>query len=271
MAEGESAAVGLLIEKAFSECERIDRAFSRFREGNELAELNAGVGEWMEVGEELFKLLLYGERLKEESEGAFDLTVCGVLEGWGYDKEYSFEAGEKGRCGTVELRNDGQVRVTAPVDLGGIGKGYALERMVEVMKEGCEKFLVDAGGDIYATESRVAFEHPMDKDSAIGVVNVQDFYLASSSGNRRQWSSGGQERHHLVNVDSGEPARGMLAVYTQGKSGMVVDGWATALFVMGYEKAKERAGKCPVEFMLVSVAGEIFKTEGFKGELFSEG
>ena len=77
------------MSRAFLECERIEASYSRFIEGNELAELNAHLNEWVPVGAELLSLIQEGERLKALSEGAFDLTVHSILEGWGYDAQYT--------------------------------------------------------------------------------------------------------------------------------------------------------------------------------------
>lgn len=259
------------LDMAFSEFERIDRDFSRFRDGNEVGVLNASIGRWVSVSEELFELIGIGEKVRIVTGGAFDLTVEGVLRNWGYDKEYSFEDGdEEGGLGEIEMRDEGLlVRVSAPIDLGGLGKGYALERVAGILDEaGCERFLLDAGGDIYARGGgwKVAFEHPFKGDEAIGTVEVDDFYLASSSANRRRWGM----KHHLVCVHDLRPADDMEAVYVQGENGAEVDAWSTALFVVGFAKAKEMVDNSYVEAMLIGKSGEIFRSGGFKGKLFME-
>ncbi|MBI4232123.1 FAD:protein FMN transferase [Candidatus Peregrinibacteria bacterium] len=260
-----SSYVEACIERAFGECQRIEAAFSRFIAGNELDLLNLGVGQWVPVSEELYGLISYALEVKKKTLGAFDISVKSVLTSWGYDREYSFREGEKGSLGTIETSN-GKVRIASEIDLGGLGKGYAVDRMVELL-DGFETFSVNAGGDIYSKGGfKTAFEHPLELDKAIGVVEVDGFAVASSSGNRRKW----RDRHHLVDPFTLRPAAEMLAVYTQAERAIDADAYATALFVLGFERAKALLKTLPVDAMLISPRGEIFKSAGFKGELFLE-
>ena len=264
-----SAEEGLLL--AWEECGRIEAAYSRFIGNNELARLNGLQGEWVEVSSELYALLSFGVDLFEKSGGAFNLTVGSILEGWGYDADYLFNEKSPGCLGQIEL-DSGLVRVSASVDLGGLGKGYALDRMSTCL-EAFENVLIDAGGDLVARGVdetgrpwRVAFEHPTDPSKAIGVVEVTEpLALASSSPSRRAWKG----KHHLVNPQTGQPASDMLAVYTQAATALEADAWATALFVSGFEKAQSLLKKSFVESLLVRPSGELFRTKGFRGELFT--
>lgn len=257
------------LESAFVEAERIENEYSRFIEGNALARLNASVSDWTEVGPELFRLIEFGESMRRASSGAFDLSVKSILEGWGYDSSYSLEEGEAGERGEI-VTKCGYVKLDAPIDLGGLGKGYAVDRMTQ-MCEDADAILVNAGGDIFARGKdeegrpwKVAMEHPLDAEQAIGLVEVDGFALASSSANRRAWG----DKHHLVDPTSGTPAGGMLAVYVQAKSAMLADAWSTALYVMGFEKARETVKELPVEALLISVDGGVWRSEGFEAELF---
>lgn len=133
-------------------------------------------------------------------------------------------------------------------------------------------YCLDAGGDIIARGHgpsgevwKVAFEHPLDTSRAIGEVEVRDFALASSSPSRRRWG----KRHHLVDPQRKLPAENMLAVYTQAKAAILADIYSTALFAMGYEKAKDMLPSLPVEALLVAPDGRAFQSEGFLGALYS--
>jgi thiamine biosynthesis lipoprotein len=256
------------IVRAFEECERIEAEYSRFIEGNQLAALNASLGSWAEVSTELFGLIAFGERVRELSGGAFDLSVKSILEGWGYDSDYSLAEAAAGACGAIEM-DDGHVKLSAQIDLGGLGKGYAIDRMLSKM-DGLSNLCIDAGGDIFARGLnadhkpwKIAFEHPSDPEKAIGTVNVDGFALASSSPLRRAW----RDRHHLVDPKSAEPAGGMLAVYTQADAALIADAYSTALFAMGYEEAKNALPALPIEAMLVAPDGRVWQSDGFKGEL----
>ena len=270
IAEDEVAAREAAAE-AFSECARIENAYSRFVDGNELAILNAHVGEWAEVSEELLQLIAFAKRAGEKTKGAFDVSVKSILEGWGYDSAYSLKEGRPGRTGTIELK-EGRVRIGAPIELGGLGKGYALDRMLSFLNAFLNVHL-NAGGDLIvrgvnenAEPWRIVFEHPEDPARGIGTVDTTGLALASSSPSRRKW----RNRHHLVDPRTGEPAAGMLAVYTQSSSALLADVYSTALFVLGYEEAQKLLPTLPVEAMLVSPEGRIFRSPNFQGVLFEE-
>ncbi|MEI6222387.1 MAG: FAD:protein FMN transferase [bacterium] len=257
---------------AFQESERIEQQYSRFIKGNQLAALNQQVGKWVEVSDELYEFLSYGKKMFEATGGAFDLTVKTLLESWGYDADYTLvENSDHVEKGVIELSPESNVKITAPVDLGGLGKGYALDRMVAQCQE-YEHLCINAGGDLFARGKdsgdkpwRILFEHPSDPTQAIGYVDIDDLFLAASSPSRRSW----RNRHHLVNPLTQEPANEMLSVYTQGKSGLEADAYATAIFAIGYTKAKTKLEEFPVAAMIVSPTGEISRSSKFQGELFS--
>ncbi len=265
-----------LLDRAFIECRRIEECYSRFIGGNILADLNSHIGEWCEVGKELFDLINFGEELRKLSNGAFDLSVASTLNEWGY-KGFVY-LGEKlnvtGMGKGLELDSQGLcVKLTSPIDLGAIGKGYAVDQMVKILKESSGDFLVDAGGDIFAEGSdlasgqnswKIAFENPLDSSQALGVVDVSGFALASSARNRRKWG----DKHHLVDARKQEVANECLAVYVQSDSAMEADAYSTLLFVIGFDEAIEVLKKIPVEAMLIASTGTIWKSDGFIGELF---
>ncbi len=261
-----------LVEKAFLEVDRIEKTYSRFIHDNELFDLNNHLGEWTRVSEEFYELIKFGERLKLETAGAFDLTVKSVLEGWGYDENYSFAEGGVGKLGEIEFGENCTLKISAPIDLGALGKGYAVDRAAEILG-GIGNFCVNAGGDIYVKgcdleESgwKVLFEDSTDVTQAIGFTVVSDLAMASSNALRRKWS----DKSHLIDARKLESAKDMMAVYTQAQNCLTADAYSTALFVMGFEEAKSVLKSFPVEAMLVSKKGEIFRTPNFKGDLFTE-
>lgn len=283
----EESVASFLAKQAFAECARIESAYSRFLENNELSRLNAELGKWTAVNEELFRLLEFGNRLKVKTGGAFDLSVKALLEGWGYDKNYSLKendsvpGGGASKVGHFDLDDSEGFRVclSAPIELGGLGKGYAIDRMVSIFSAdgGVHGFCINAGGDLFvqgSTENgepwRILFEHPQDVAKAIGELSLYGpLALASSSPSRRHWKSGEKSRHHLVDPRTGEPADQMLSVYVQAPAALLADAYSTALFVLGFEAARALVPTLPVQAMLVGPHGELWRSERFKGELYT--
>lgn len=294
--ENEVEGAERVVEDAFAWARAFEQKYSRFVEGNFLANLNERVGEWVEVDEELYGLLKFAGELKKQTRGAFDISVKGILENWGYDKNYSFVEKEgSGVLAEIELAADFQrhgalaskieggkkmVKISGQIELGGLGKGYAVDKMAEKLRA-FSGFFINAGGDIFTKGSnengdkwKVYFEHPCDPEQVIGFVNAENLALACTSPSKRKWGN----KHHLVDPKTKQPANKMAAIYTQAGSCLMADAWATALFVLGYEEAREMIEKqvksmprpsVGLEAMIVDVSGEIFRTEGFQGELFS--
>lgn len=260
-----------LAENAFAEAERIERLYSRFLEHNELSRINKRLRQWTSVSSEFFQLLKFGKQLEEETHGAFSLSVKSILESWGYNARYElFQEKGEGNSGVFELDEETMsVFLTAPVEMGAFGKGYALDAMAKVLED-IPDFFLNAGGDILAKGSNgdvpweVFFEHPFEDMKSIGKVEMQFGALAASSPKRRKW----RNRHHLVHAGRKKPAEEMAATYVQNVSACVADGYATALFVMGYENAKTFAIEKNIPAFLVSAQGDIFVHPLFEGSFF---
>ncbi len=260
-----------VIENAFLEVERIDNKYSRFKDSSALSAFNKKLNVWQSIDDEFLYLIKFGERIKERTNGAFDLSVKSILDGWGYDKNYSLQESKSGQLGDIEIDKNNRIKISAEIDLGGIGKGYAIDRMANVLGV-LNNFCIDAGGDIFAkgkmdndNKWKIVFEHPTDLNLGIGEVFVDGFALASSSPARRKWN----DRHHLIDTKTCLPAKNMLSVYTQCESALIADAYSTALFVMGFDNAKLALNRLPVEAMLININGDAIKSKGFKGDLYA--
>lgn len=271
--EGEKAAAEEAIKAAFFRAKEIEKKYSRFIKDNVLTVLNSNIGEWKKVDEETLGLLKFGAEMKIKTDGVFDMSVKGILESWGYDSDYSFKENGEGKLGLMEFSDDGKVRLSAEIEFGGIGKGYAVDEMAKCLEK-FPNYFINAGGDLFVKgldekgeKWKVYFEHPTDAEQVIGFVDVDVVGrgLACTSPSKRKWG----DKHHLVDPRTKKPANKMLAVYTQAESCVLADSYATALFVMGYELAKKKLREIPVEAMLIDVSGAIYRTDGFCGELFA--
>lgn len=255
---------GPSLNAAFEECERIEQTYSRFIANNELARVNARLGEWQEISEELAYLISVGMEAKRRSLGAFDLTVKSILEGWGYDAQYRLnEEFQPGHTGLVEL--DGRrLRLSAEIELGGLGKGYAIDRMAEILADQ-PSVLIDAGGDMMAwgeaSEAepwKIVFEDPRDLSRAIGELQFErKMGVGASSPARRKW----RDRHHLVDPVRGEPARDMLGVFKQAESPLWADIYSTSLLVHRLYRARQSLHSMPVQAMAVAAGGRLIARE----------
>lgn len=195
-----------------------DRELSRWEARSALSRLNASVGTFVTVPPLLRRALVMAWRAFRETHGRFDPRIIGALEA----------AGE--RAGVplppspsvlsphdrwISVDPSGRVRLDAPVDLGGIGKGLALRWSAAALRRaGHGDFLIQAGGDIVARGVgpagqpwTVGLEDPAGGDRPLATIALCDAALATSSiGVRRWFGADGRLQHHLIDPATGRPA-----------------------------------------------------------------
>lgn len=112
---------------------------------------------------------------------------------------------------------------------------------------------------------RVGLESPFAADEVIGLIHLLDDFLACSAGTKRKWGN----HHHLIDPHTGTSATEVVATYIEGKSGISVDSYATALSVMPWNMACEVFRKTPeITGVIVSKEGNIFQKNGSRAEVF---
>ena len=265
--------------RCFAEAKRIEQKFSRFLPDSELCRLNANLGVWQDASEEYLHLLGRAQEFYEKSGGRFDVSLKADLERLGYDPSYSFRR-KGGRAKDFEDESPaysiderrGQVALFREVELGGLGKGYALDRIAQIIDAaGLQHYCINAGGDIYARRGagelpwRVLLEHPGDPKRAMGEIALDGQAIAASAPNRRKWGDG---LHHLLDAKTGEPVTGVKATFIVAKTGIEADAYSTAIFTAGFEGAVQLCKTLPVQAMVISGEDKVFRTDGFDAKLF---
>jgi len=237
--------------------EREEQRFSRFRADSELSRLNAAGGSLAPSGP-LCDVLLRAERWRQTTNGVFDPRILPALERAGYDRTFIevVSAGARPACpiapderprqGDFVLDGDRrEVRLTggARLDLGGIVKGWSVDRAVELLAP-LDSFLVDAGGDLaargdglYGPGWWVAVEDACDPTSDRAVVQVRDASVATSGVYRRRWRGpNGHSAHHLIDSATGAPVSNpVLSVTVMGPDTESCDILAKTALILGPE------------------------------------
>lgn len=255
-----------------------ERKYSRFLKDTLLEKMNSRVGEWQSIDEETFGHFQRVRDLEDTYPLGFSLAVKGALERIGYDSNYTFEEKERviNRDASRDfLLRDGEVFLYHPVEFGGFGKGYALDMVVEVLKNECQNICLDFGGDLYAKglnekgeRWRVVIESPFMADEAIGIVELDGLFLTTSNTLKRRWGTKG-EYHHLIDPITGIPANYWVGVSVLATSGMEADFLATALFCTSLDRinlASEALSKR--SFLLIDPQGQL-RQSNFPIVLFS--
>jgi len=247
---------------AFDEAERIDALLSNYQEDSELSRVNrsAGAGPVF-VSAELASLFERCLKYSEQSEGAFDITVGPLVRVWGFYRGKGEWPGERavqnalGKVGYQDLAVEGEavafLESGLELDPGGIGKGYAVDRMAKILREyDVEAALISAGtSSIYAIGAppgspegwRVEIQEPRDNSSVAATVHLRDNSLSTSGSNEKFFTHEGKTYSHVIDPRSGQPAQGLLAVSVLADETIDSEAWTTAIFVNGSEWAKRGA------------------------------
>jgi thiamine biosynthesis lipoprotein len=250
--------------RAEAEFERLEQIMSRFRPTSELSELNRR-GE-IEATQELAEVVATAVAAREWSKGRFDPTVHDALIAAGYDRTFddvvdddTSPAGVPRACGGgVHL--DGRHIELDPgvrIDLGGIGKGFAAERVAAQLAL-VGPSLVSAGGDVAIRGVPADGSWPIAVDSTL-TLGLTRGGLATSGRDRRRWRHAGVEQHHLIDPSTGLPSRTDLVRVTAVAADTVeAEVLAKTLFLAGSTEAV--AADRPA--VLVTEDGRTFTTGG---------
>lgn len=255
-AESEAALVA-----AEAEIERLERLLSRFRGDSELSALNASGR--LFAGPDLVAVTRLAVAAREETDGRFDPTVHEALVAAGYDRSFEHLDGAvitrapPARCG-------GRIRMEAGsglielepgfrLDLGGIAKGYAVDRACELLAE-AGPCLVDAGGDMVAS----GMGWPVGIETAGATLTLSlEGALATSGIDRRRWRTDAGEAHHLIDPRTGCPAEtDLLRVTAVAADAARAEVLAKSLFLAGAERARVEANELGIPAVLVTRSGE---------------
>jgi thiamine biosynthesis lipoprotein len=250
------------VDAAFDEVDRLDEMLSNYKASSELSRVNreAGGGP-VEVSEELFHLLEACREYSRASDGAFDITVGPLMKVWGFYKgsgrlphKAEVLAALK-RVGWRRVILDAKSRTVrfdrkgVEIDPGGIGKGYAVDRMVQVLKQhGIASALVTGGGSsIYglgapATEPRgwkIEIRHPKSPSRIVETLYLKDRSLSTSGTYEKFFRAEGRVWSHIMDPRTGYPAGGMLAASVLAPRTIDSEAWTKPVFINGRRWAAE--------------------------------
>ena len=251
-------------KKAIAEVRRIEFLLSPYIETSEIYTVNQNAANApVKVSDETYQVLGRALDFCKKTNGAFDISVKPLVELWDIKSENPKVPSDEEiqdalskvdyksivlDNGSVSLKKDGM-----KIDLGGAAKGYAADKVFELLKkEGIKNALIDLGGNIYAmgnSESggkwKVGLQDPgKDRGEHFYVMELSDETCVTSGSYERFFEKDGKIYHHIIDPKTGSPSeRNLLSVSVKGKSSFEADMLSTAIFVMGweeFEKIKEK-------------------------------
>ena len=246
-------------EEAFEEVRRLDRMLSNYRPGSEWSEVNRYAAERpVKVSAELFRLLSACVEYSRQSEGAFDISVGPLMKVWGFYKGSGHlpqKADVLGALSRVGYRNifldaaNKTVRFArqgVELDPGGIGKGYAVDRMVDILrKDGITAALISASGSsMYALGAppgepgwKVKIRDPKDDANTVAEVTLKDESMSTSGSYEKFFRAEGKLYSHIMDPRTGFPAEAALSASVIAPLTLDSEAWTKPYFINGLEWA----------------------------------
>lgn len=277
-------------EQVFDEFDRLDRLLSVWHPDSDVSRINTAAGrERVRVERETLDVLRVAQQMSEWTDGKFDVTF-GALSGlWKFDHDQDnrippasdvrarlplidYQALELDAASqTVFLRQAGM-----RVHLGGVGKGYAVDRAAAILRaQGISDFLIQAGGDLYAGGRRgnrpwrAGVQDPRGPaGQVVAAMNLRDETFSTSGDYARFFMKDGRRYHHILDPDDGAPARGCRSVTIVAKQAVLADGLSTGVFILGPRAGMALIETLPdVEGVIVTSGNEVLVSSGLTARL----
>ena len=259
----------------------LDATLSMYRDTSEVDKLNQSGGKPVKVSTDTEDVIKEALEVSKVSGGAFDISL-GIL-----TREWDF--GGNPKVPDVKLISkllpyvdykqievkDGSVKLGAgqAIDLGGIAKGYAADRLAVLYREkGVKSAIINLGGNIYilgkkpdGEKFKVGIEDPLDTSNYFAWMELEDVSVVTSGAYEQYFVKDGKTYHHILDPKTGYPSESdILSVSVLSKNSMLADGLSTSVFVLGSEKGLELINSIKdVEAVIVTKDKKILVSDGF--------
>jgi len=269
------------MESVIAEMRRTDELMSTYKPESQLSQVNAHAHQRpVQVDPDIIEVVERSFEVSRMSGGAFDITYASV--GYLYDyraHQKPSDAAIAAALPGVDYRKvevDRQahtihfLREGLRIDLGGIAKGYAVDRAVQHLRDlGIRHAMVNAGGDTRLLGDRrgqpwmVGIRDPRNDGRIVMRVPLADEALSTSGDYERYFEEDGVRYHHILVPSTGRSARGVRSATVIGPDATLTDALSTTLFVLGVERGMQLIARLPgVEAVMVDDEGRIFYSDG---------
>ena len=285
----DDATASRAIEQAYGEIDRIESMISSWRGDSQTSEINRQAGSHpVIVSEELFNLVRRSLKLSQLTDGAFDITFAGAGRLWDFktstprvptpeviDQALVGVGYEKIHLDAVErsiFLDDTEARI----GFGAIGKGYAANRAVIVLKElGVASGVVNAGGDLIAfgrqedgSRWEIGIAHPRHQDRILGTLPLSEQAVVTSGDYESFFLIDGKRYAHILDPRTGYPVDHLQSVTVVCPDAELADGLATAVAVMGPTRGLRLVEQLNgIEALLVDMDGHVHVSSGLQSDL----
>lgn len=242
-----------LMEKLVSEMQRIDQLMSPYKDTSELSLINQQATQQpTKISFELFYVIQQSLEFSRLTQGAFDISFSSVGYLYDYrqrvspDKQQIEQLKQAINYKNIHLdKNKGTIYFSDPrikIDLGGIAKGYAVDRCIEILQKAQVKnAYVSAGGDsrmIGRKDDRlwyIGIRHPRYKSKLVANLPLENIAVSTSGDYERFFIKDGIRYHHIIDPKSGTSASSVQSVTILAADSLTADALSTSVFVLGVQ------------------------------------
>ena len=276
-------------EHAFREFDRLDALLSVWKDGSDVLRMNAAAGKApVKVSGDTIEVLAIAHDVSAWTNGKFDITFGALADIWKFDHDQDNTVPTRAQidarlplvdfeqvmidraAGTAFIRKPGM-----RVHLGGIGKGYAVDRAVALLKErGLHDFMIQFGGDLYVAGTNggkpwtLAIADPRGNHNPFATIEMSDGTFSTSGDYERTFMKDGVRYHHIIDPDRGEPARLCRSVTLVTNRAVIADAVAKGVFILGPTDGMALIEKLPdVEGVIVGANNQVLVSSGLKGRV----
>ncbi|OBW40455.1 Thiamine biosynthesis lipoprotein ApbE precursor [Chryseobacterium sp. MOF25P] len=270
------------IDKSIEEITRIENLISEWKPETQISEVNRNAGiKSVKVDAEVFALTEKGIYFSKLTDGAFDISIVAMDRIWKFDdsmNELPSEESIKNSVknvgyqniildktnSTIFLKNKGM-----KIGFGSIGKGYAADKIRELMKSfGVKAGIINASGDISAWGNQpdgkpwaIGINNPFKDDKMAAVLYLKENAVTTSGSYEKYAEIQGKRYSHIMNPKTGYPSTGLTSVTVVGPNATMANGFSTSLMVLGKKEGLKLIKKFPeYQYLLITDSGKIIKS-----------
>jgi thiamine biosynthesis lipoprotein len=238
------------LKESWKLLEDLSNKIDRFNPNSEISKINKNAGDYVEVSSDTLNIIKKAKYFAQITNGYFDPTIAPLMKIWGfYDKNYRIPDKKEieDKLKYVDYRkiyiegNKVMIEKGMELDLGGIAKGYLIDRIFEVLRKySIDRAVLNLGGQVGVYGSpqegalwEVSIRHPRKDQDFIGRVFIKEGSVSTSGDYERFFIKDNKRYCHIINPKDGYPSNSVISVSVISKSGTEADALSTAFFILG--------------------------------------
>ena len=277
----ESAVAAQCSERVFAEMQRVEALMSTYLDSSEISFINNNAAiSAIEISNEMRQIIEKSLYFSTLSEGAFDITYASV--GYAYDyrkRQQPDDASVATKLPAIDYRHielgNNRIRFGhsgVRIDLGGIAKGYAVDRAIDIVRQcGISQAMISAGGDSRIIGDHrgrpwmIGIQHPRNPTAIALRVPLSETAVSTSGDYERFFIQDGERVHHIINPATGRSAKNSWSATVTGPNAMTTDALSTTLFILGAVKGLALIESLEgIDAIIIDSAGKLHYSSGFE-------